>query len=476
MVILSKEVTKSFFPAMFGYIVFFLPCSVWALPPVTPSNLVAHLLPDQIHLTWQDNSFNELGFIIQYKWDSGGWLDLTAVGMNVISFQLDKPAYYNHTAYFRVYAYNTDGFSGVSNEDSVYIPQFSLNTLCVDSPDGGEVWSPGSVHPIQWHGTVSRPSAVTITYSLDGGSNWVAKVITANAPNEDVYYWTVPNTPSSNCIIKVCSSEDSDYYDLTDHPFIIGTTIFDFDDGTLQGWTLDGAYDEDGDGPFSSWFFTLWKDHVEFPNMPGGDAVGDECGSMACGTLGGHGINNPGAVWWIMKFRSPDLSTSPGWQAAHGFSVEIAECMAAMTTLYANLYVRVYDEDMAQDRYFYSGTAESLTPCIYGGNNIWNHLSFTWSDIDTFPTNYTIKEVMVYLWGRMNGGFEGGVYLDDVTAITNPYDFNADGMINLPDLNALISRWLWTSSEPGWTPAFDLATPADNMVNLKDFAAFASHW
>lgn len=190
---------------------------------------------------------------------------------------------------------------------------------------------------------------------------------------------------------------------------------FDFDDGTLQGWTLQGAYDENGNGPFSSNFLFGWKDYVNYPNPPGGDPPGDNNGSIQIFTMAGHGINNPGATWWIMQFHSPDLSSSSTWQTAKGYSVQIAECMAVMTSLSANLYVKVYDIDQDKDRYFYSGTAQELQHDIYGDDIAnWNHLTFDWSEIPAFPTNYIVKEVFVNIWGKMSAGFEGGVYLDEV--------------------------------------------------------------
>ncbi|MCR4439992.1 MAG: FlgD immunoglobulin-like domain containing protein [bacterium] len=194
---------------------------------------------------------------------------------------------------------------------------------------------------------------------------------------------------------------------------------FDFNDGTVQGWTLDGAWDETGSTRYSSNFFDGWQDAVSFPNPPGLDPMGDQRGSLRLATLAGHGITNPGANWWIMKLLSPDLAGSPTWQEATGFSVEIAECMANFGQAYANLWVIVYDHDQARTRAFYSGTAQALTHDVYGdGNAVWNHREFDWSSIPTFPTNYTIQQVAVYIWGRMSGVYyEGGIYIDEVTPL-----------------------------------------------------------
>jgi len=194
---------------------------------------------------------------------------------------------------------------------------------------------------------------------------------------------------------------------------------FDFNDGTVQGWTLTGAFDENGRGPFSSNFSNGWQDAVSYSNAPGVDPMGDQKGSLRLATLGGHGITNSGATWWIMQLHSPDLTDFPTWQSAKGYSVEIAECMASFGAIYANLYVTVYDQDQARNRTFYSGTALALTHDVYGdGNANWNHLQFDWSAVSGFPTHYTVKEIFINLWGHMAGTYyEGGVYVDEVTPL-----------------------------------------------------------
>ncbi|MFO7889770.1 MAG: fibronectin type III domain-containing protein [bacterium] len=192
------------------------------------------------------------------------------------------------------------------------------------------------------------------------------------------------------------------------------SVAFDFNDGTAQGWTMQGAYDEDGDGPFQSNFVFNWYDQVNYPNIPFSDTNGDNNGSIGIFTSSAHGVSNSGATWWIMRYHSPDLSSNNTWQTADGYSVEIADGMSTDGTLYCNLYVKVYDSDQAKDRYFYSGQAQALT---HYSTQSWNHFEFDWSGISGFPSNFTIKEIFVNLWGRMSKGADGGVYLDDVTPI-----------------------------------------------------------
>jgi hypothetical protein len=93
----------------------------------SPSNLVA--VPDTftVDLGWQDNSNNELGFVIQRKdGDSlsvNPFVNIDTVNVNVINY-LDTGLNPNSTYTYRIFAYNSGGNSGYSNmaEVTTFIP------------------------------------------------------------------------------------------------------------------------------------------------------------------------------------------------------------------------------------------------------------------------------------------------------------------------------------------------------------------
>jgi surface antigen len=75
-------------------------------------------------------------------------------------------------------------------------------SVTVTSPNGGENWIVGSVHNI----TATISGTITgkqIDYSTDGGSTWnfVWGVSTADVSLS--FSWTVPNTPSTSCRVRV---------------------------------------------------------------------------------------------------------------------------------------------------------------------------------------------------------------------------------------------------------------------------------
>lgn len=85
--------------------------------PATPTNLSASAISSsQINLTWTDNATNESAYFVERKTGAGGsWSEITSLAQNTVS--------YNNTGlgagtqfYYRVRCWNTNGYSGYSNE------------------------------------------------------------------------------------------------------------------------------------------------------------------------------------------------------------------------------------------------------------------------------------------------------------------------------------------------------------------------
>ncbi len=74
------------------------------------------------------------------------------------------------------------------------------DTISVTAPDGGETWTPGSVQTITWTST-GTITDVKIWYSRDDGANWI--LIESSTVNDGSYQWTVPDTPSLKCRVRV---------------------------------------------------------------------------------------------------------------------------------------------------------------------------------------------------------------------------------------------------------------------------------
>jgi len=92
------------------------------------------------------------------------------------------------------------------------------NTITVLQPNGGENYVIGQIYPIYWDWSGSF-SNVKIEYSIDGGNTW--NLVVASTQNDGSHVWTIPNTPSNMCRIKITNTADPNCYDISDQNFTI---------------------------------------------------------------------------------------------------------------------------------------------------------------------------------------------------------------------------------------------------------------
>ena len=102
--------------------------------------------------------------------------------------------------------------SDVSNASllSVSAAAFSISPappIVILAPDGGEVWPVGSAQTVTW-ASQSSVANVAIDYSVDGGSTWTA-IIGSTTASAGSYSWTVPNSLSANCKVRISDVANS---------------------------------------------------------------------------------------------------------------------------------------------------------------------------------------------------------------------------------------------------------------------------
>jgi len=90
--------------------------------------------------------------------------------------------------------------------------------LQVTAPYGGENWEAGSVQNITWNSTGSITD-VKIEFSSNNGSAW--SDIVASTGNDGIYEWTVPGSPSTQCLVRISDAADNDPTDVSDVAFSI---------------------------------------------------------------------------------------------------------------------------------------------------------------------------------------------------------------------------------------------------------------
>lgn len=99
-------------------------------------------------------------------------------------------------------------------------------SVTITAPNGAEIWAPNSTQNITW--MASNITNVNIELTTNNGTNWTS--VAANvAGSAGTYSWTVPNTPATQCKIRVSDASNAAVNDVSDGLFTIGQP-------PTQGW------------------------------------------------------------------------------------------------------------------------------------------------------------------------------------------------------------------------------------------------
>ena len=132
----------------------------------------------------------------------------------------------------------------------MHVPAYGnpIPSVEVLAPNGGEYWVMAQEYDITW--TAEDDVGVTgvdLYYSTDGGETYPHE-IALDEPNDGVFPWTVPETPSVQCRVKVVA-HDADLNsgeDVSDEDFFIVSAapqaIYSFPLDTDPGWTTEGQW------------------------------------------------------------------------------------------------------------------------------------------------------------------------------------------------------------------------------------------
>jgi N-acetylneuraminic acid mutarotase len=92
--------------------------------------------------------------------------------------------------------------------------------ITVVQPNGGEVWTMGSVHQIKWNANLRHTDHLIIQYSRDGGASWFR--IAQDIPAFTVgYWWQVDNYPTTQGRLKILLQENISITDQSDANFTV---------------------------------------------------------------------------------------------------------------------------------------------------------------------------------------------------------------------------------------------------------------
>ena len=158
--------------------------------------------------------------MIEYSYDNGNtWNTIVSSVSNIGTYDWQVPDTVSKECLVRVSANDGQGDPQPTDvSDAVFsILRPSSPTIRVINPNGGEQLVIGTIYEITWFGTDSR-AQVKIEYSIDGSEIWTE--IIDSTENDGDYDWTVPDEPSSACLVRI-SEIDGQPVDVSDAVFSI---------------------------------------------------------------------------------------------------------------------------------------------------------------------------------------------------------------------------------------------------------------
>lgn len=159
---------------------------------------------------------------IHYSTDAGGtWLGVAQNIQNQGYYSWTVPDSPSDLCRVRVRDAADGDPSDMSNANfSITSEPPGNETVNLSSPNGGEWWQVGVIHPITWTSSENF-DYVKIEYSTDSGQNWL--LVTGKTANDGTRDWTVPNTPAEHCRVKISDWADGDPVDISNGEFTIGS-------------------------------------------------------------------------------------------------------------------------------------------------------------------------------------------------------------------------------------------------------------
>ena len=124
-------------------------------------------------------------------------------------------------------AYTVTGSGFVDTYYNSGTPDLTPPEVAVVMPLGGEVLYIGLEDEIEWIATDNvGVDSVSIYYSTDGGTTFPYTVATGE-PNDSVYAWVVPDTPSDSCVVKIVAYDPwlNSGESVTEMPFSIRSEV-----------------------------------------------------------------------------------------------------------------------------------------------------------------------------------------------------------------------------------------------------------
>jgi hypothetical protein len=185
---------------------------------ITPNGNDTWISGSNKEIKW--TSQNVVDVKIEYTSNAGGtWNTIVSSTPSYGTFMWNSIPTTNNSLQCRIRISEADrGVPSDMSDDNFAIMSPGAQQVKVATPNGGEAWTVGSLQNIIWDaGGIAN---VKIEYTTNNGLNW--GTIISSTPSNGYYTWnSVPNTPATNCLIKISDAADGDPVDLSDKTFSI---------------------------------------------------------------------------------------------------------------------------------------------------------------------------------------------------------------------------------------------------------------
>jgi YD repeat-containing protein len=188
-----------------------------AITVQSPNGAESYYVGTNIDITWSTSGM--VGNVkIEYSLNNGSsWTEITASTANDGHYAWTAPGTPSSQCLVRVS--EMDGYPS-DTSDAVFTIA-ALPVITVVNPNGGEQLEIETTYWIQWESSVPLTD-MKVEYSTNNGSTWTTLVESTYIYSFD---WTVPNTPSENCLVRVTDNA-SGMFDVSDAVFIIEEPAF----------------------------------------------------------------------------------------------------------------------------------------------------------------------------------------------------------------------------------------------------------
>ncbi|MBE0573272.1 MAG: T9SS type A sorting domain-containing protein [Ignavibacteriaceae bacterium] len=194
----------------------------------------------QRNITWTSQNITNVS--IEYSTNNGtNWINVIAsTPASGGNYSWTVPNTPSTQCLVRISDASNVSFNDVSNA-TFTITAAPIPTVTVTVPNGGEIWVAGTNHNVTW--TRVAVAQIKIEYSTDNGSAWIDVV--ASVPSiVGSYNWTIPNTPSTQCLVRISDTSNPSVNDVSDNTFTIegGVSVEYLNSGIPEEYNLYQSY------------------------------------------------------------------------------------------------------------------------------------------------------------------------------------------------------------------------------------------